>query len=352
MCEVLYSWRLIMNKQFLSLLLLTSFVGTTMPAAPLLLEAGQVAKAAAPVAEAVTAPFVNAAGPVIETFKGFTRAQQFPTFLSKVSNLMNGASYNVRSVFSKAGSMFAKGGSATVAKVSTFGEAGQTAVIATGLGSAGVASYAVATTDTFKNAVKATANYMGSVQDFAGYSIGTMETPVKNAVESYWARPWYTKAGETLAGYASGVKCGFVNTVNAYPKTAIATGVVAAGLLGYLAYDKMFASDSISLNEQGKVTLRTALARAKALPMTGNVWSPVMPQELTMVEAFTTESGLPKWAVKALNTFVTLDGSCKRIEFLFRDHNGRTQPKTVEIYNATRPLRDAALDQLTAAAAA
>jgi hypothetical protein len=329
-----------MNKQFLSLLLLTSFVGT-MSAGQFLKTAGQLALGAKPVVgtSELLAEIAARLAKNEEATKAVFKASQvsmpkttfFSTFGSKVSSLM-----------AKTGSKFAGFGSATVAKISGLGNTGQTAVIATGLGSAGIATHALATADATRNAVRSVGNYMSQVQEF-GFPLHHVEVV---------RTPWYAQAGSAIAGYASAAKAGVVSTVQAYPKSAIAAGVVATGVLGYLAYNKMFSSNSISLNEQGKVSLRAAVAEAKGLPGGSQVWSPVQPEQLKLVEHFTVATGLPQSVVKALNEFVTLDGSCKRINYLFDHANGRTQPETVAKYNATKPLRDAALARLNVAAAA
>ena len=129
----------------------------------------------------------------------------------------------------------------------------------------------------------------------------------------------------------------------------VAAAVVGTAAVGYLAY-RLYNRSSISLNEQGRTNLRTALSEASTLP-SSDVWTTVMPEHLVLDEHFTVEgTGLPKTAVKALNEFVTLDRSFKALQFLCDNQNGRTSPEIVAKYDATKPLRDAAENKLKALA--
>ena len=315
-----------MNKQFLSLLLLTSFVGTV-SASGLLSFAPRT----------VHSIFSN----------GYTR-----TFMSAMGSKVAGLSHT---------SQYA-------------------------LGSIPLMGAGVATGAVLSNGVSVSEGTAKFLADWGGALGKTATVSIREAVTASTeaavvaaeaarlnARPFYTKTGQAISGYgsnglkavtgyASAARISASNGVQAvvasaklHPKTAIAAGVVGTAAVGYLVYKayNWSTSHSISLNEQGKANLRTYLAEAHALPCGLNVWSLVQPEQLQLVEYFTSEkTGLPKAAVKALNEFVTFDGSCKMINYLFEHQNGRTQPGTVAKYTATKQLRDAALDKLEVALAA
>ena len=329
-----------MNKQFLSLLLLTSFVGTMSASGKLLVTSGQLAMGTKPVAAAsallgeIGARLAQNEQVVQATFKASQAVMPKTGLFSKMTGLM----------------------SAVGTKIAGLSHTSQYA-----LGSIPVIGAGVATGTVLSNGFSVSEGTAQFLANWGGALGKSSTVSIRDAVNA--ARtPWYAKAGSAVAGYASAARVAASNGVQAVvasaqfrPKTAVAVGVVGAGALGYLGY-KLYnrsSSHSISLNEQQKSTFKTALAEAKAFPMGVNVWSPVQPEQLELVERFTTaETGLPKKVVKALNEFVTLDGSCKRIDYLFAHKNGRTQPGIVTIYNATKPLRDAALAKLDVAAAA
>ncbi len=253
-----------MNKQFLSLLLLTSFVGT--------MSAAQV------VANTVTVATPGAFRLIAPRLAGFMSAAG-----AKVTDFMGRVPAN----------------NATVAGVGL-----------AGVGT-GAATLAVASTDVAHNVVTSIGNRMGQIQaPFMSTSIHDARVAAELA-----ARPWYTKAGSVVAGYASTAKTATVaGTTAAFEfakankgKTAgIVVGTVAAGYLVYKGYNKLFSSNSISLNEQEKASLKTALVKADELGK--HVFhNPSVTSPVRLEEVFTTEStGLPKKAVDVLNKHVAI----------------------------------------------
>ena len=266
-----------MNKQFLSLLLLTSFVGTMSPSAG-----------------------VTALSTVVK-----------PTGLSiwAPNFILVGA----KSFGAKAASFM----SATGSKIAGFMgrvPANNATVFGLGVAGAGAATFAAASTDLVHNVVKSTGNYMHQAQEFAMPFLGTPVRDARIAAELA-ARPWYTRAGSAVAGYASAAKVSaskgvkaVVASVKLHPKSAIAAGVVGTAAVSYLAY-RLYngsSSSSISLNEQERANLRVALRRAdtfgKEVFHNPSVTTPVR-----LEEVFATEStGLPKKAVDVLNKHVAL----------------------------------------------
>lgn len=148
----------------------------------------------------------------------------------------------------------------------------------------------------------------------AGFAAVNDHFVAKAAAAKLAARPWYTRAGSAVAGYASAAKVSaskgvqaVVASVKLHPKSAIAAGVVGTAAVSYLAY-RLYngSSSSISLNEQERANLRVALRRADTLGK--QVFhNPSVTTPVRLEEVFATEStGLPKKAVDVLNKHVAL----------------------------------------------
>ncbi len=308
-----------MNKQFLSLLLLTSFAGTMSASTALV-------------------PYVKPA---------FTLVGGVASFGAKASAFM-----------ATVGSKFAG-----------LGGTAQEALIVTPLAGAGVATGTILsnnagianiTTPLVDAAANATATLL---KDHGFSSVEAMETAIElaqgktpeamaiatqfgckspiglelairgvqdqaraKALVEYNALPFLEKANLAVRSAASAVKSSVshgaqvvVDAAKSHPKTAIATGVVAASALGYLGYRYFTASHSISLTEQEMVNFEIHMNRAKSLGSKINR-TPSF-NDVTIIESvFTTEAtGLPKKAVAALNEYVAV--SCKLADFKYLSRN-------------------------------
>ncbi len=274
-----------MNKQFLSLLLLTSFVGT-MSANGLFSFAPRT----------VHSIFAN----------GYVR-----TFGSAMASKVTG-------LLGKAGS-----------KIAGLSLTAQEAILTVPLVGApiGMVAGVTAVNDHFVAKAAAEVARLAANAEVARLAANAEVARVTAAeLARLNARPFYTKAGQAISGYASNglkavtgyavvAKTSVSNGVQAvvasaklHPKSAIAAGVVGTAAVSYLAYKlySRFSSRSISLTEQEKANLTVALVRADTLGK--QVFhNPSVTTPVRLEEVFTTEStGLPKKAVDALNKHVAL----------------------------------------------
>jgi len=290
-----------MNKQFLSLLLLTSFVGTMSASAG-----------------------VSALTTIVK-----------PTSLSiwTPNFILVGA----KSFGAKAAAFMGKAG----AKFAGLSLTAQEAILTVPLVGAPIGMVAGVTAVNDHLAAKAAAKAAAEVVRLAAEA-ATAKTVTDAAAEvaRLNARPFYTKAGQAISGYASNglkavtgyavvAKSSVSNGVQAvvasaklYPKSAIAVGVIGTAGVSYLAY-KLYNRSSISLTEQEMPKLRLALVKATTLGkrVSGN---PSVTTPVRLEQAFTTEStGLPKKAVDALNKHVALARKLSEIQYIFDHNNGR-----------------------------
>ena len=286
-----------MNKQFLSLLLLTSFVGTMSASAG-----------------------VSALTTIVK-----------PTSLSiwTPNFILVGA----KSFGAKAAAFMGKAG----AKFAGLSLTAQEAILTVPLVGAPIGMVAGVTAVNDHFAAEAAAEVVRLAAEAA-----TAKTVTDAAAEvaRLNARPFYTKAGQAISGYASNglkavtgyavvAKSSVSNGVQAvvasaklYPKSAIAVGVIGTAGVSYLAY-KLYNRSSISLTEQEMPKLRLALVKATTLGkrVSGN---PSVTTPVRLEQAFTTEStGLPKKAVDALNKHVALARKLSEIQYIFDHNNGR-----------------------------
>ncbi len=325
-----------MNKQFLSLLLLTSFVGTMSAAAPLFITAGEVTAPLLLTAGSTAiktgffskaAGFMSAAG---SKFAGLTPTSQYalasiPLMGAGVATgtvLTNGISVSEKGaqVLSDLGGAFGKSQYGSIRNAVSAAElAARPWYKKVGDAIAGYTSTAKTATVATSGVVVAGSSEKGArmLSDLGGVFGKSQYGSIfeaRNAAELA-ARPWYTKAGSAVAGYASTAKTATVaGTTAAFEfakankgKTAgIVVGTVAAGYLVYKGYNKLFSSNSISLNEQEKASLKTALVKADELGK--HVFhNPSVTSPVRLEEVFTTEStGLPKKAVDVLNKHVAI----------------------------------------------
>lgn len=117
---------------------------------------------------------------------------------------------------------------------------------------------------------------------------------------------------------------GFVKAQPAKVAAGVATTAAVLGL-GYLAYKKFATPRSLSLTPQQAVNLRAALAQADVLSskISGNPLI-VAPQFVSVVKHFTAEqTGLPVAVVEALNQHVAFKKALNEVEYIFEHHNGR-----------------------------
>jgi len=329
-----------MNKQFLSLLLLTSFVGTMSSTVPAVV--------------AVRPNFILVGARSFGSFMG-TVASKVSSVIPKalIATPIVGSVVLGETVLSDSQANAAAAEAAKIAAEAAATEAAKIAAEAAATEAAKIAAANAATEAGIRVAQGNTPEVLAIAKQFGASSRIELEKNILAIQQDYAAKKLAEYNALSLFGKAKVFASNGINTVVSAaknnPKTAIAAAVVGTAAVGYLAY-RLYNRSSISLNEQGRTNLRTALSEARTLP-SGNVWATVMPDQLVLVEHFTVEStGLPKTAVKALNEFVTLDGSCKSLEYLLDHQNGRTSPETVAKYKATKPLRDAAENRLKALA--
>ena len=285
-----------MNKQFLSLLLLTSFVGTMSAALP-----------AAEAAATTALMLIKQPNFILVGVKSFG---------SKVSGLM-----------AKAGAKFA-GLSLTA----------QEAILTVPVVGApiGMVAGVTAVNDHFVAKANAEVARLAANAEVARLAANA-------EVARLNARPFYTKAGQAISGYASNglkavtgyavvAKTSVSNGVQAvvasaklHPKSAIAAGVVGTAAVSYLAYKlySRFSSRSISLTEQEMPKLREALFKANELGK--HVFhNPSVTSPVRLEQVFTTETtGLPALAVDALNKHVALSRKLSDIQYIFDCGNGK-----------------------------
>jgi hypothetical protein len=333
-----------MNKQFLSLLLLTSFAGT-------ISASGRIGASFA--LEAAEAAGAN--GVKVATGLGVV----FP----RLAGFMSATGAKVSGVMAKVGGKFVKADSFVSTKIVNLYEK---APYGTSLFGSTMAATGVLVAGTTEKGAQTLADLGAAFGKSQFVPIHKAVAAAEAAAEAarFAARPWYVKTGSALSGYASAAKTATVAAgktalefakVNKGKTAAITAGVVATGVLGYMAYNKIFSSNSISLNEQGKATLKTAMAKSKALiAERGNPYADVvMPTQLTITEHFTTsESGLPRQAVELLNKHVAYGRLAEKTQYLMTHQRGDSDQQTLAINRAAKAFDTQVVETLSAAAAA
>ena len=309
-----------MNKQFLSLLLLTSFVGTMSASVPVTGAGIAFAKAVAGLGVEALGGTMSAAIPAHAALA----AGQMAMNQTAKSGLFQAFAQGFSGFMGKAGSKFAGLSHTSQYALLTVPVAGAAFATVAGV-------EAVATTGIAHDVVKSVGHYMGQAQEFAMPVFGTPIRDAANAAEvaRLAGRSWSTRAGQAISGYAAVAKTSVSNGVQAvvasaklHPKSAITAGVVGTVAVGYLAYS-LYNKSSISLTEQEMPKLRVALAQAKELSKwpssNASVTAPVIVKQV-----FTTSStGLPKKAVDALNKHLALSCKLSDIKEVFDNNNGR-----------------------------